>query len=184
MIVHTVYDLAFFKLPGEGFVMAALIGSSSQKVRGALIRRWKAMAFGDQGTILKEACRLAALLEEGALIYKPRAGVQAEDLIALIRLKLGTAVSVGAPYGNPNKARIRGFCIRVQRDAMTAWKGTDPGRAHLYLQHGPVERQPYEHVVLEKRFPATMDGYLSWLECLTPEAFMEKFPMVEGGGER
>lgn len=181
--MQTIYDLAFFKLPGAGLVMAALIGSSPMKIRGALVRRWKCLVFGDEKAILKEACRLAALLEEGKLVYKPKPHMQAEALIALVRKKLITAVPTGTAYDSPNKPRISGFCIRVQRDSLAQWKALDPEKAALYIKHGPVERQPYEHVVLEKRFPSTMDGYLSWLECLTPETFMEKFPMVEGGGE-
>lgn len=181
--MQTIYELAFFMLPGQGLVMAALTGSTTMKVRGALVRRWQALVFGDEKAILKEACRLAAMLEEGKLTYKPKPHIQAEALIALVRKKMATAVPTGSVYDSANKPRIRGFCIRVQRDAMAQWKGLDPDKAQLYLKHGPVERQPFEHVVLEKRFPATMDGYLSWLECLTPEAFMEKFPMVEGGGE-
>jgi hypothetical protein len=181
--MQTIYDLAFFQLPGQGLVMAALYGNTTMKVRGALLRRWKTLVFGDEKTILKEACRLAALLEEGKLTYKPKPHIQAEALIALVRKKMTTAAPTGTPFDSANRPRIHGFCIRVQRDAIATWKGLDPEKAQLYLQHGPVERQPYEHVVLEKRFPATMDGYLSWLECLTPETFMEKFPMVEGGGE-
>ncbi|MDT8992749.1 hypothetical protein RQP54_17890 [Curvibacter sp. APW13] len=181
--MQTIYDLAFFALPGEGLVMAALLGTSPRKVRGALVRRWTCLAFGDEKAILREACRLAALLEEGKLTYKPKPHIAAESLIGLVRKKMECPASTGTAYDSANKPRICGFCIRVQRDAMRAWQAQDPQRAQLYLSHGPVERQPYEHVVLEKRFPATMDGYLSWLECLTPETFMEKFPMVEGGGE-
>lgn len=181
--MQTIYDLAFFRLPGEGLVMAALTGSTTMKIRGALVRRWKAMVFGDEKAILKEACRLAALLEEGKLTYKPKPHIQAEALIALVRKKLPTAVPTGTAYDSANKPHISGFCIRVRRDAINQWKAQDPETAELYLKQSPVERQPYEHVVLEKRFPATMDGYLSWLECLTPDTFMEKFPMVEGDGE-
>ena len=74
--MQTIYDLAFFKLPGAGLVMAALIGSSPMKIRGALVRRWKCLVFGDEKAILKEACRLAALLEEPELLHAIAAAVR------------------------------------------------------------------------------------------------------------
>jgi hypothetical protein len=183
MTVQTIYDLAFFRLPGEGYVMAALIGTGTQKVRGAYVRGWKSLAFGDERAILKEACRLAVLREEAKLVYKPKPNLPAEELIALIRKKISSAVPTGHAYDSPNKPRIRSFCLRVRSDAISAWKAQEPLQAETFLKLGPVERQPYEHVVMEKRFPPTMDGYLSWLECQTPAPFMEKFAIVTGDGE-
>lgn len=150
MKVVTVYELAFFTLPGDGYVLAALAGEGTRKVRGAMNRRWRSLAFGDRSEVLKHACKLACMLEEGQMIYHPKRAMAAEGLIELIRHKLATAVPTGHRYPSPNKPRIKGFCIRVLRDAMTTWKAQDPVRAGLFLAKGPVERQPYEHLVLEK----------------------------------
>lgn len=184
MSVNTIYDLAFFKLPGEGYIMAALMGNATMKSRGAYLRSWKTLVFGDEKAVLKEACRLAVLREEAKLVYKPKPHIEAEALIALIRKKLTTAVPTGHAYDSPNKPHISRFCIRVRSDSLNQWKAEDPVKAEHYLKLGPVERQRFEHAVMEKTFPTTMDGYLAWLQCHTPATFMEKTAIVMGGGER
>ena len=180
---HIIFDLAAFKLPGTSMVLAGLFGDPSVRLRGIIVRRWKSLAMGDENEILQSTCELAASMDEQLLDYKPKPAINAEDFLAVVRKKLAVAVPMGRSYDHPNHARIKAFCIRVERDAISTWKAKNFDQAQTYLSLNPVERSPYQKLVLEKHFAPTPGEFLLWQTCTTRSKFMESFAIVTGDGE-
>lgn len=183
MSQNIIFDLACFVLGGEEKVLAALYGDSASRIRGVLVRRWKALDMGNTEHILQEACHLAAEIEEGHLVYKPKPAIQAEEFIGTVRMKLEKAALLGAPFAHANHVKIAGFCIRVERDAVPTWKAENLDQAQAFLSLNPVERTPYSKLVFEKMFPPTNSGYELWQRCITKSKFMQSFPTFQGLGE-
>lgn len=180
---HIIYDLATFTLPAGKRVLAALYGDTITRSRGALARRWQSLAVGDEAQILQSACRLAAQLEDKLLEYKPKPQILGEDFIATVRKKLAKAAPLGQAFDHANHAKITGFCIQVERDAVSQWKAQDLDQAQAFLALHPVERTPFNKYVLEKTFPATQGGCEQWQSCLTDSPFMHSFAVLQGAGE-
>lgn len=178
-----IHDMVAFVVPGQKFVLAALAGDGTSKVHGAALRRWKSLRLGTEKEIVKEACSLAAQLEEDRLRVKGKPDICAEDFIGMVRKSLLKAAPMGTSFPNGNQAQIRGFMLRVQRDAIATYTAMHSQGAATFLGFKPVERTPQQSVVLEKLFPPTTNGYAVWDSCLIPASYLQAYPVVQGLGE-
>lgn len=176
------YDLAAFKLANDKLVLAGLRGDDHTRARGVLARQWKTLAVGDMPELMQFACNMATDTLEKRLDIK-HTSPEPEQLVGLVRKKLEKAVPVGEAYPHANKVSITGFCMRVERDAMPLWKAEDPARAAAFLALKPVERSPYQSIVLETRFKATQAEAAIWFDLRTPAKFMDAFALFKGAGE-